>query len=65
MNFGKPAENDIIIEDRGVKIITDNDSLGFLIGSKIDYVEDMEGSKFKVINPNEASKCGCGSSVGF
>ncbi|MDP4012844.1 MAG: iron-sulfur cluster assembly accessory protein [Candidatus Nanoarchaeia archaeon] len=65
LNFGKPSANDIIVEYQGVKIITDGESMPFLIGSKIEFIEDLHGARFEVINPNEASQCGCGSSVGF
>lgn len=65
LNFDKPTEKDVVIEDRGVKIITDENSIGFLKGAKIEFVEDLHGSRFEVINPNEASQCGCGHSVGF
>lgn len=65
LNFDKPNLNDIIIDNQGVKIITDQESINHLKGSKIEFVEGLHGSKFEVINPNEASKCGCGHSVGF
>ena len=65
LNFDKPTGKDIVIDDRGIKIITDEESVAFLKGAKIEYVEDPNGYKFKLINPNETSKCECGSSVGF
>ena len=65
LNFDKPSLNDIIIDNQGIKIITDKESINHLKGSKIEFVEGLHGSKFEVINPNEASKCGCGHSVGF
>jgi Fe-S cluster assembly iron-binding protein IscA len=34
----------------------------FLLGTKIDYIEDIMGSRFDFINDNIQSKCGCGTS---
>tara|TARA_B110000014_G_C19916453_1_gene474160 strand:+ start:406 stop:735 length:330 start_codon:yes stop_codon:yes gene_type:complete len=42
-----------------------NSSLMFLIGTKIDYIEDIMGSRFDFQNPNIESKCGCGTSFSF
>ena len=33
-----------------------------IIGSKIDFVEELGGSFLKIINPNTVSSCGCGES---
>ena len=42
-----------------------NSSLMFLIGTKIDYVEDIMGSRFDFQNPAIDTKCGCGTSFNF
>ena len=42
-----------------------NKSMMYLIGMKIDWVEDIMGSRFDFTNPNIESKCGCGSSFSF
>jgi len=34
----------------------------FLIGTKMDYVEDDLQSGFQFTNPNEKGRCGCGES---
>lgn len=65
LTFDKPNPADIILEDQGMKIIVDSESIVHLKGSRIEYIESLQGSKFELINPNEASKCGCGHSVGF
>tara|TARA_B100000989_G_scaffold193080_1_gene145686 strand:- start:374 stop:727 length:354 start_codon:yes stop_codon:yes gene_type:complete len=39
-----------------------NKSFMFLIGTKIDYIEDIMGSRFDFQNSNMESKCGCGTS---
>lgn len=40
-------------------------SIMFLLGTVIDFKEEKFGSSFQFINPQEASKCGCGESVSF
>lgn len=46
----------------GLKVFVDQASLMYLNGTKIDYVESLEGAGFKFDNPNVKSTCGCGSS---
>lgn len=59
-------EEDIIVvatEDSTPRIVVDEISLGFLKGSKLDYVQEMIKSAFVVVdNPQSESACGCGSS---
>lgn len=55
-------ENDILIKKYKNYIIIDPISLQYLIGGKIDYKEDLTGSKFIISNPNAKNTCGCGLS---
>ncbi|WP_027134687.1 iron-sulfur cluster insertion protein ErpA [Geminicoccus roseus] len=54
--------DDIAIEKQGAKVVIDGMSLLYLIGSELDFVEDLNGSYFQVRNPNAKSSCGCGTS---
>lgn len=56
------ADDDLIVEEGGIKVLVDSTSLEFLKGAELDYVDDLIGSSFKVNNPNAASSCGCGTS---
>ncbi|MDE5285746.1 MAG: iron-sulfur cluster insertion protein ErpA [Buchnera aphidicola] len=58
----KINKNDVIINQSNIFIIIDSISLQYLYGGKIDYLENLEGSKFIVINPHAKSTCGCGLS---
>ena len=58
----KPEENDIVLEQHGVKIFVDKDSVDMLKGVKIDFVDSLQGSGFKIDNPNVGNSCGCGKS---
>ena len=55
-------DDDAIAEVDGVKLVVDPISLDLVRGSAVDFVEDLGGAAFKVLNPNAQSGCGCGSS---
>jgi iron-sulfur cluster assembly accessory protein len=57
-----PDADDAIAEIDGVKLVVDPISLDLVRGSSVDFVEDLGGAAFKVLNPNAQSGCGCGSS---
>ena len=54
--------DDTVAEIGGVKLVVDPVSLDLVRGSAVDFVEDLGGAAFKVLNPNAQSGCGCGSS---
>lgn len=45
-----------------VEFLVDPMSFQYLVGAEIDYVEDIEGERFIIRNPNAETTCGCGSS---
>ncbi|AOE50721.1 iron-sulfur cluster insertion protein ErpA [Kangiella sediminilitoris] len=55
-------ENDMAIEQDGVKILIDSLSFQYLMGSEVDYTEGLQGSRFIINNPQAKTTCGCGSS---
>ena len=58
----KISENDKVLDYNEVKILIDSTSLEFINDAKLDFVEDMIGSYFKISNPKATSTCGCGIS---
>ncbi|HEV2082454.1 MAG TPA: iron-sulfur cluster insertion protein ErpA [Brevundimonas sp.] len=54
--------DDLRIETDGRAALVDPVSLPFLVGSAVDFVDDLSGAQFVVRNPNAASSCGCGVS---
>jgi len=54
--------DDVVIERNGAVVLIDPVSLGYLSGSKIDFVDDLIGASFKIENPQATSSCGCGTS---
>lgn len=59
-----PGKDDAVIEEKGLKIFIDSQSISFLKGSTVDYNEGLQNSGIKIINPNVRTSCGCGHSVG-
>jgi iron-sulfur cluster assembly protein len=55
-------DDDVVFEDRGVKIIVDNDSLELIDGTQVDFVKQGLNEAFKFRNPNVKGECGCGES---
>ncbi len=54
--------DDLETRQHGVRVLVDGLSLLYLLGSEIDFVEDLIGASFRVRNPNAQSSCGCGTS---
>jgi iron-sulfur cluster insertion protein len=60
------AEDDEVVESRGITVYVDKRSVPYISGSEIDYVDNsMMGAGFAIKNPNVKSSCGCGSSHQF
>ena len=57
-----PQEKDKIFERGKVRVFVDPKSYLFLIGSMIDYQEELLQSGFKINNPRARATCGCGES---
>jgi iron-sulfur cluster assembly protein len=53
---------DVIFEDRGIKVLVDPKSLPYIEGTTLDYTREGLNEGFKFINPNERDRCGCGES---
>ena len=62
MAFDDQKADDEVVRHDGVEVIIDPMSANFLKGSVIDYVDSLQGSGFKINNPNVHSSCGCGRS---
>lgn len=58
----EPRSRDTVSEYDGVKFYVDKKSLIYLNDSTLDYVNSVMFRGFKFLNPQEASKCGCGHS---
>lgn len=55
-------EDDLVVERNGATMLVDGLSIMYLMGSEVDFTEELAGSMFVVKNPNATASCGCGSS---
>jgi iron-sulfur cluster insertion protein len=56
------ADDDTVVDRNAVRLLIDPMSIQYLWGAKIDYLEDLQGARFVIENPNATTTCGCGSS---
>lgn len=57
-----PADDDLVLEKNGQRVLVDSVSLPFLANAVIDFSEELIGARFVIQNPNASSSCGCGVS---
>lgn len=57
-------EGDTQITSGGVRVVVDEKSALYLMGTTLDYVDSLMESGFKIENPNAKTTCGCGQSFG-
>jgi iron-sulfur cluster assembly protein len=62
MQIGAASPGDEVIEKNGVRVFVDPESLEYLDGCHLDYVDALNDAGFKIENPNAARSCGCGTS---
>ena len=60
--FDEQRDGDTVFEDKGIRLLVNTESLPYVKGSTIDFVDGLQGAGFKVENPNVIAACGCGSS---
>jgi iron-sulfur cluster assembly protein/iron-sulfur cluster insertion protein len=56
------ADDDIVREYSGVKVVVDTSSAELLTGSTLDFADGLQGAGFHITNPNATRTCGCGNS---
>jgi len=63
MNLERESrQGDEIVQVEGFQIFVDSQSMLYLEGTEIDYVESIKGAGFQFNNPNVTGTCGCGES---
>ncbi|MGV6813149.1 MAG: HesB/IscA family protein [Brevirhabdus sp.] len=62
ITLDEPANDDLVLEKDGQKVVVDEVSLPFLTDAVIDFSEELIGARFIIDNPNASSSCGCGTS---
>lgn len=63
VNYADEIEpDDVVFEDRGVKVVVDEKSLALIDGTEVDFVKQGLNEAFRFRNPNVTGECGCGES---
>lgn len=55
-------EDDFEIPAGSSSVLVDSMSIQYIAGATVDFIEDLQGSRFSISNPQAATSCGCGSS---
>ena len=56
-----PQKHDECFSLENTNIVVCGDSLLYILGTKVSWVEDVMGDRFEFENPNAGGTCGCGS----
>ena len=56
------GQDDVVFEDRGVKIVVDPEALQVIDGTQVDFIKNGLNEAFSFRNPNVTGECGCGES---
>jgi iron-sulfur cluster assembly protein len=54
-------DKDSSFESQGLKLVVDEQSLPYMDGCVVDFIDDERGKGFLVENPNQAPACSCDS----
>lgn len=55
-------DGDSVIEEHGIKLVVDTDSLQYIDGTELDFIKEGLNERFQFNNPNVVDLCGCGES---
>jgi len=64
LDFDKEKQSDVRIESQGIIFVMNSESEKLAKGAKIDYLDTLNESGFRISNPNSEESCGCGKSFG-
>jgi iron-sulfur cluster assembly protein len=63
INFANEiAPSDVVFEEKGVKVVVDQEALHLIDGTVVDFVKNGLNEAFSFRNPNITGECGCGES---
>ena len=60
----REKDGDTTVDAGGVRVVVDEKSALYLVGTTLDFVDTLQESGFKMVNPNAKTTCGCGESFG-
>jgi iron-sulfur cluster assembly protein len=59
---GEPEIDDVVVYEKGIKVVIDHNSAKYLNGAIIGYTAEGMQTGFKIENPNASKSCGCSKS---
>lgn len=62
MSLDQRQEGDAVVQRGEVEFLIDPESADFLRDATLDFEEGLTGAGFRIVNPNAARTCGCGTS---
>ncbi len=62
MSLDEKRADDTVVERDGVSFLVDQESADYLKDATLDFQDGLTGSGFRIVNPNAARTCGCGTS---
>ncbi len=62
LEFDDQKEGDRVIDSHGISLYVDPKSYLYLMGTEIDFIDNLNQSGFTFVNPNAKRTCGCGES---
>ena len=62
MTLDERHEGDAVVPREEVEFFIDAESADYLRDATLDFEEGLTGAGFRILNPNAARTCGCGTS---
>ncbi|HSU85690.1 MAG TPA: iron-sulfur cluster assembly accessory protein [Chthoniobacterales bacterium] len=62
MSLDRRQEGDAVVEREEMQFLIDAGSADFLRDATLDFEDGLSGAGFRIVNPNAARTCGCGTS---
>ena len=62
MSLDQAQKGDAIVRRDEVEFLIDPESADFLRDATLDFEDGLTGAGFRIVNPNAARTCGCGTS---
>ncbi len=62
MSLDRQHDGDAVVRREEVEFFVDAASADFLRDATLDYEDGLTGAGFRIVNPNAARTCGCGTS---
>jgi iron-sulfur cluster assembly protein len=62
MSLGEKQQGDAVVQRDDVEFFVDPESASYLRDATLDFQDGLTGAGFRIVNPNAARTCGCGTS---